>query len=312
VRRALLLLAACGRFGFGPHGDAAGDVLGDTGKQPDTPPDAPCVWSAFSTPTALPPAVQSAADDWCPTPTADGLQLFMHTYRAGSFAELFVASRSSTTAAFGAATNVAELTTGTSQQFNPTLTGDGLHIIYADDKPGMGSFDLYEAVRATSASQFGTPVALAVLNTAATDWNPFVSSDGLRVMYTSNGATGNDQIYEATRNAVGDAFSSPKLHGELTVAGTNQWTPTLTADWLDIYFASTRTGGPGGYDIYTAHRSSVDQPFGAATLVPQLSSSLDDVCPRLTTDSTTMYMSYSAKTSGGGNADLDAATRTCN
>jgi Tol biopolymer transport system component len=309
VRGALLLLAACGRFGFGPQGDAAGDTAGD-GKQPDAPPDAPCAWSAFSTPTALPPAVQSAVDDWCPTPTADGLQLFMHTYRGGSFAQLWFAKRTSTTSAFGGAAQVTELTTGTSQQFNPTLTGDGLHLIYSDDK--AGSFDLYEAVRATPASQFGTPVVLAALNDpTGTDWNGFVSSDGLRLMYTSNRTTGFDVIYETTRNAVGDAFGAPTVHGELTVASTNQWTPTLTADGLDIYFASTRTGGPGGFDIYTAHRANLDQPFGAATLVPALSSAMDDVCPRLTPDGTTMYMDYNANTSGG-NADLMSATRSCN
>src|SRR5690242_15122042 len=129
MRRALLLVAGCGRLAFDPRSDAGGDA-----RQPDAPPDAPCVWSPFATPAALPGPIQSPADDWCPTPTIGGLQIFMHSYRAGSFGQLFFATRASTSDAFGAASNVTELTTGTSQQFDPTLTGDGLRIIYADSQ----------------------------------------------------------------------------------------------------------------------------------------------------------------------------------
>jgi hypothetical protein len=305
VRAWPLVVSACGRLAFEPHGDA---LVADSDSA--TGVDAPiaCTWSAFSTPAALPGPVQSPVDDWCPTPTVGGLQIFMHTYRASTHGQLFSATRTATNLPFGMATNVAELTTGTSQQFDPTLTGDGLDIIYSDDM--AGPFHLYEAMRSSATGKFGTPVALAAINSTTTDWDAFLSDDGLRLMFTSQRNSGQYEIFETKRVAIGSQFDTPVLHSELTVAGTAQSSPTLSADWLDIYFASNRPGGPGKYDMYTAHRPALDQPFGVVTLVPELSSPLDDLCARLAVDGSTIYLNYSANTSGG-NADLDSATRTC-
>ena len=303
-----MIAAGCGRVAFDPHGDAGSAGSADAAR--DAAP--PCTWTAFSAPARLPGPIQSAIDDWLPTPTDGGLEMFMHTYRAGTLAEIWAASRPATNVDFGAASQVSELTTGTSQQFDPTLTGDALRIIYADN---MGNtFHLYEATRASPTGTFGAAVELANVNsgTAALDWNPFVSADGLRLVFTSQRAGNSiDQIYESTRPSLAAAFAAPTRHDELAVAGHNQWTPTLSADGLDIFYASDQTGGPGNYDVYTAHRPALASPFGPASLVPELSSSGDDIGMRLTSDSTTIYFNYNAITAGGGNADLYVATRAC-
>jgi hypothetical protein len=64
-------------------------------------------------------------------------------------------------------------------------------------------------------------------------------------------------------------------------------------------------------DIYTAHRPALDQPFSTPVLVPELSSARDDNGVRLSRDGKTMYLNYDTLTSGGANADLYSATRTC-
>jgi len=129
----LVVAAGCGRIDF--------DLRSDGGT-----PDAPCTWSAFSAPAPLPGPVQSPIDDWIPTPTAGGLQLFMHTYRSMPRADIWTASRSSTTATWSAASEVLELVSP-GQLFSPTLTDDGLRMILADSRSGM--FKLYEATRAS-------------------------------------------------------------------------------------------------------------------------------------------------------------------
>jgi Tol biopolymer transport system component len=300
VRGWLVVLGGCGRIAF----DA-------TGADAPSPGDAACTWTAFSQPAVITGAINSPSDDWVPTPTAGGLQMFIHTYRASALAELWAANRPTTAAVFGPAVRVDELVTGSSQQFDPTLSDDGLDLIYADNQPGL--FHLFEAVRTQPTGMFAPPVELASVNDLATgnDWNPFLSSDGSRLVFSSSRTGGHDEIYETTRTTTGDTFAPPIRHNELSVANTEQWNPTLSADGLEIFFSSTRAGGPGGFDVYTAHRTALDQAFGAVELVPELSSARDDVGLRLSKDGTTMFLDYDAITAGGGNADIHVATRSC-
>src|SRR5262249_13998045 len=48
------------------------------------------------------------------------------------------------------------------------------------------------------------------------------------------------------------------------------WGPAVTADGLEVYFGSSR-GMTGNYDIFVAKRASRADPFGAPTLVSELS-----------------------------------------
>ncbi|HUJ61778.1 MAG TPA: hypothetical protein VLX92_24910 [Kofleriaceae bacterium] len=299
---ALVLAAGCGRLGFDPH---AGDARGDA-------PAGDAVVCTWSTPIALPGPIQSTDDDWAPTPTRGGLQLYFFSFRTGGVggADLWYATRQSVTAEFGAAADVTQLDT-TDDERSPTLTDDGLDILFARDTATTG--DIYEAQREETDDPFGTAVLAPNLSSSAADADPFVSADGLRVVFASS-RIGPDQhgldLFESTRPSRTDSFAVPT---ELAALDTDEddFAPTLSADALDIWFSSTRPGGPGGADIYTAHRDATDLPFGAPTLVPALSSPLDDVDPRLSLDGTTMYLNYATVTSGGANADLDVSTRSC-
>lgn len=56
--------------------------------------------------------------------------------------------------------------------------------------------------------------------------------------------------------------------------------PILSPDGRDVYMASNRPGGHGGLDIWVAHRSDTDEPFGAPENLPQpINSASDDFCP---------------------------------
>jgi Tol biopolymer transport system component len=308
--------AGCGRFGFARVGvdDAASDGALDDAidDASDGKPDAACTWTAFSMPAPLPGPIQSTTDDWSPAPTLGELQVFFHSYRSSSLGRIWMAARASRADPYGAATMVSELVNSTSQQFAPTLTGDGLRIIYADNAPG--NFNLYEAVRTSPTGPFQAPQLIAGVNFAPTTQEnfPFVSADGLRLVWSSNRNGANSTIYEATRPDLSSGFGTPSRRAELEVAGSNLASPTLSHDGLDIYFSSDRPGGSGGYDIYTARRPALDQPFGPVTRVVELSSARDDGGVDLTPDGATMYLNYDAMFAGGGNAELSTATRVCN
>ncbi|MGE5186348.1 MAG: hypothetical protein ACM31C_30040 [Acidobacteriota bacterium] len=295
-----LVLVACGRVGFDSRPrDAASDA-------------APCTWSALSAPQKLPAVVQSTDDDWTPTPTRGGLDLYFYSYRPGGVggADLWHAQRATLADSFAAPAPVSELDT-TSNEGTPTLTADGLVILFARTVGTSG--EIFEAARASSADAFGPAMQVAELSSGTANGDPFVTGDGLRLVFTSAraGGLGGLDIYETSRASLADAFAAPVARVELN-SSVDEYGPTLSSDGLEIFFASVRTGGLGGFDVYTARRGSVDDPFGPPQLVREVSSAMDDVGTRLSADGTTLYLDYDTLTSGGANADLWVATRSCN
>jgi hypothetical protein len=99
----------------------------------------------------------------------------------------------------------------------------------------------------------------------------------------------------------------------------NEQAARLSSDELTIYFASDRGGGAGGFDLYTATRSSRDADFSAPTRIISLASAGTEGSPTPTADglglildrapmasptSVTLYMATRTSTS----ADWSATT----
>lgn len=96
----------------------------------------------------------------------------------------------------------------------------------------------------------------------------------------------------------------PMLVAELSSPGADD-DPTLTADLLEIYFASDRAGGAGGDDIWRSVRESVHDPWQPPEPVAELNSAQQDEAPGITADGLEIYLSSSR---GGGN-DIWRSTR---
>jgi hypothetical protein len=266
--------------------------------------DAPCTsWGTFALPQPLPGPIGAGTIDWFPTPSADERTLWFYSLRSGN-ADLYVATRASAADPFSAAAPIAELSTS-AYESGPTVTGDQLHLVFTRD--GAPEHVLYESVRATVADPWGAPAALSALHVAGqNERDPFISADGLRLMFV-RGASGSYQAFEATRTSIGDAFGSAAAHAELGAVQS----PTLSADGLEILFASTRAPGAGGEDLWRARRPALDQQFGTPSHVDDFATAMDEFGERLSYDGATLYLNYAAKTSGATLAALYATTRTC-
>jgi hypothetical protein len=288
-----VVLVGCGRLGFDDVPDGGGIIVG---------PDGPCAWSSFSTPARLPGGANTVSDEWMGAPTLGGTELYFHSYR-GNNSDLYRSTRASVTDDFSAATEVVELSTG-EDQWSPTLSEDGLSIIYADATSGQ--YHLFEATRSSPGSTFVPSGAIPNVNASpgVQDNHPWLSADGLRLLFMSN-RMNTDRVFETTRPDRASEFAMPV---PLDLGG-NAGNPTLSADGLELFFSSTRGGSQ---DIWTAKRPAIGQPFGTPTVVMELSSSRDDCCMRLSRDGTTIFLNYDTLTAGGGAADLFSATRTCN
>jgi hypothetical protein len=301
MRRALggvIWLAACGRLGF--DGRTSSDA-------------ASCAWTAFSAPQRLPGPVQTAGDDWSPTPTLGQTELYTDGYQSGATADLYMASRTSTSAEFSASSLVPAVSTATADEFGPTLTEDGLVIVYTTGTNMTAPTRLWMAVRAAASDPWPSGKPIPELVTAIYyDYEGWLSADGLRLIFATDrpGSLGGFDLAETTRPDRQSAFAAPHLLTEVS-STSNDEGPTLSRDGLELFFVSSRPGGPGLTDVYRATRTSIDQPFDAPQLVPELSSAMGEYYVRLTPDGTTMYFNYDTLAAGGANADLWIATRTC-
>ena len=99
-------------------------------------------------------------------------------------------------------------------------------------------------------------------------------------------------------------FSSPRSLTQLN-SPDNQWSPSISGDDLTLYWASNRSGGKGGYDIWTASRPSVTAEFGAPTNLGEVNTSDDEAEPAISADGRELYVYRSSDTS----AALLRATR---
>ena len=102
----------------------------------------------FGTPTLV-TALSSPASDQRITFRKDGREVFFFSSRAGSAAlDLWTSTREGRAAAWSTPTNVGSAVNTAANDFQPTLSRDGLTLIFASDRPGgHGSIDLYMATR---------------------------------------------------------------------------------------------------------------------------------------------------------------------
>jgi hypothetical protein len=282
----------------------------------------PCLnWGAFSTPVPLIPSESvNQETDWSPAPALGTTMVFFATYRqpSGSGENLFVATRSSSTAPFDAPVLVLELSPASNSGDYVKSVGvseDALNIMIEYNGTHYGFGELWYSHRATSDAKWSPATKATTLDNNYTV-SPSISADGLRIVFSSvrAGIAGAKDIFEATRASRDADFGAPVDLSELAYSkACEENTPSLSADGLDIYFTSNRPSCADDssvpYDIFTAHRPTLGQPFGAAKQVPELSSPMDDGSPRLSPDGTTMILNYNASFSNTG--EMWIATRQC-
>lgn len=133
------------------------------------------------------------------------------------------------------------------------------------------------------ARPFGTPVAVAELNSEALELSVRLSPDERTAFLASNrdGGAGGVDLYVSTRASRTVPFSAPTGLPQLNTAA-DETHPTLSFDGLSLYFGSTRLSPASpavGTDIYVARRGTSTLPFNAPSFVPELSGTAEDSFP---------------------------------
>ncbi len=144
------------------------------------------------------------------------------------------------------------------------------------------------------------------------DQGPNLTGDGLTLFYASKapGGSGDLDLWKVTRPTSSSAWSTPVNIGPTVNSSAGDTDPTLSPDGLSLYFASNRSGGSGGYDLWMATRPSLDAPFGApANLGAAINSSADDDLAQISADNRTLVFASSRTGRLGDDTDIWMSSR---
>jgi WD40 repeat protein len=197
----------------------------------------------------------------------------------------------------------------------PAISKDGRSLYFGSMRPGgFGASDIWVSQRSSEDDSWGTPVNLgAVINTPGVDNVPALSRDGHFLFFNSDrpGTSGFADIWVSYRKHVHDDFGwqTPVNLG----AGVNSPAGELGA----AYFENQEAGGPllffarGQTTTDTDLYVSELQPggsFGAAAVIPELSSPQSDQRPSVRFDGLELFLT-SDRLGSLGLSDLWVATR---
>ncbi|WP_169738071.1 PD40 domain-containing protein [Sphingomonas astaxanthinifaciens] len=221
---------------------------------------APKSGDGWGTPVNAGPKINTAADEFCPTP-ARGNRFFFVRRSSATDTDIFVVKHLPS-----GFQDAQRLPKGEGQinsdreEWSPSWfqAADGREFLYFSStrETGGPAQDVYYSV------DFG-PANLAQggVNSSASDARPNVSRNGLEIVWDSNrtGTLGGPDIFTAHRSSVDEPWGSA-IHLENGInSAANETRASLSWDGTTLMFGSTRTGAPaeGSADVYVSRRTKV-------------------------------------------------------
>lgn len=144
---------------------------------------------------------------------------------------------------------------------------------------------LYESQRKSTRDPWSDPVRLDASVNETICRFPFLTGDGLTLLFTSSrrGGHGDYDIWITSRPTRDAPWVKPENLGPNINTGLKEESSTLSPDGLTLYFATNRVGD--NFDIWASRRPSKDAAFGKAEKIPpNVSTGGCDVGPRPTAD----------------------------
>lgn len=191
-------------------------------------------------------------------------------------------------------------------EYLPVLTVDGKYLIYTSWH--AGSEDFYYSQRNEDGSwSKGQP--LVGVNTALNEGAHTVAADGRQIIFTACGrrdALGSCDLYQSYQQ--GDRWTTAVNLG--AVINSTAWDsqPSLSADGRQLFFASERSGGKGGRDLWVAHLESSSRWARVENLGDSINTPGNEQAPFIHPDGQTLYF-MSDGHPGMGRSDLFISRR---
>ncbi len=204
----------------------------------------------------LPPPVNSASADFCPTPLT-GKRLYFVSARAGGCgAGDIYRTQKHPVQGWLAPTNLGCQATGPNfagGEFSPSIveTDAATYLFYSSTGLDGLDQDVYVSQMRADGT-FGPGSEVPGLNTASNDQMPNVSRDGREIVFSSDrpGTLGLMDVYRSTRSTATGAWSAPVNVGPTVNTAAAETRASLSGDGLRLHFG--RLG-----DIMVAERAQV-------------------------------------------------------
>jgi hypothetical protein len=219
-------------------------------------------WGA---PENLGEPLNSAADDFCPTPVRGGGLFFVSREALPGSCGLgdIYFTRYNPTNGWSEPRNLGCApggpNTALDEQGPSYVENDDDAFLFFSSSSAVVLGDIYVSHK-LSGWNFGRSTAVSGLNSPANDIQPNVRKDGLEVVFSSNrdGGLGAQDIWVATRNAFGAPWSTPGNVGAGVNTAAAESRPSLSKNARQLLFG--RTPGPEGIgDIYVSTRSKLNE-----------------------------------------------------
>jgi Tol biopolymer transport system component len=169
--------------------------------------------SSFSAPVNV-KELNTTAKDSEPSVTGDGLAIYFTSERTGGKggADIWTASRPSTSKPFGTAKPVTELNSAADER-GPHISADGLAIVWSSARSGgAGGTDLYFASRSARSAPFSNGYRITTVSSKSADVTPSLSAHKDQLFFCSNRGTSssNYEIYSARLSGLAsDGIAGP-------------------------------------------------------------------------------------------------------
>jgi hypothetical protein len=298
------LAAGCGSVSDSADGGPADGALASDAAAADAPPGTPdaaprlCSHDQPFVSFGPVPGVNTTGEEQNAWLSHDELTIVLSRAMDSTGGDLFVAHRAHLADDFSFAVAIDELNTG-SDEYRPSLSDDG-KTIYFDRRDITLAYTIMTAVRGSSTGAFGEPAPVAVVNSDHSDFEPFVTADG---MYFGSTRAGLPDLYFAPR--AGGGFGTPIALTEVNSDVADE-VPVASLDGRALYFSSADRGTKGhGTDVWIATRSAPGATFGSPAPVAELATTDGEYPTWLSDDNCRLYY----VTSRSGTHDLWMATR---
>ena len=223
-------------------------------------------WGA---PENLGPPVNSAADDFCPTPIRGGGLFFVSREALPGSCGLgdIYFTRHNPKHGWSEPQNLGCAPGGPNsaldEQGPSYMKAGGEKVLYFSRSSASVAGEIYSSEKLARWS-FGPATPVAELNDqTANDIQPNVRKDGLEVVFSSNrtGTFGGQDVWIATRDSVDEPWSTPLNAGAGVNTAAGETRPSLSRKAETLLFG--RAPGPEGMsDIYVSTRTKLAGPHG--------------------------------------------------
>jgi ketosteroid isomerase-like protein len=273
-----------------------------------TPPPPPKLAQfSFGTPTNLGPLINSEASEGSPRISADGLELYFNSSRPGGSggADIWVASRPSVDAEWGAAVNLGPSVNSDANEIAPAISADGLELYFSDyraNRPGgRGKSDIWVVKWCMKNSPWGEPMNLgAVVNSPYEEITPEISANGLELYFETDrpGGLGSDDIWVSRRASRTGEWGAPVWLGpEINGKGMDHC-PNITSDGLLLFYDANLPNEPQG-DLIVTYRPTLQSEWGQPVNLGRALSG--HWASSISFDGTTLYFASNFPGGVGGN-----------